>query len=82
VYEGNFNKKYNYNPKQLKYCIKKNWKKTPTNPIGKRGEIMVKGAMGAKVKVLFQELHMPCVISVLVQKLKFCISNTLFNTTF
>jgi hypothetical protein len=27
-------------------------------------------------------LHMPCTISTLVHNLKFCISNTLFNTTF
>jgi hypothetical protein len=33
------------------------------------------------VKVFFQELHMTCVIFVLVYNLKFCILNTHFNTT-
>ncbi len=45
------------------------------------GEIMVKGARGAKVKVFFQGLHMTCVIFVLVYNL-FYISNTPLNTTF
>jgi hypothetical protein len=43
---------------------------------------MVKGTMGANVKVLFQGLHMTRVIFVLVYKLKFCISDTPFNTAF
>jgi hypothetical protein len=47
-----------------------------------RGEITIKGAKGAKVKVLFQGLHMTCVIPKLVYNLKFCISNTPFNTAF
>ncbi len=46
------------------------------------GEIMIKGARGAKVKVLFQGLHMTCVIFALVYSLKFCISNIPFNTAF
>ncbi len=46
------------------------------------GEITAKGAKGAKVKVLFQGLHMTNVIFVLVYKLKFCISDTPFSTTF
>jgi len=44
------------------------------------GEIMVKGAKGAKVKVLCQ--HMTCVIYVLVYDLKFCISDIPFNMHF
>jgi len=40
------------------------------------GEIMVKGTKGAKVKVLFQGLHMTCVIFALVYNLKFCILDT------
>jgi len=43
---------------------------------------MVKGAKGAKVKLLFQGLHMTCVISVLVYNLKFCILDTPFNIAF
>jgi len=43
---------------------------------------MVKGAKGAKVKVIFQGLHMTCVIFMLVYNLKFCISGTPFNITF
>jgi hypothetical protein len=46
------------------------------------GEIMVKGTRGAKVKVLFQELHMTCVIYVLVYNLKFYILDTPFNIAF
>jgi hypothetical protein len=46
------------------------------------GEIMVKKARGAKVKVIFQGLHMTHVIFVLVYNLKFCISNTPFKITF
>jgi hypothetical protein len=37
---------------------------------------MVKRAKGAKVKVLFQGLHMTCVIYVLVYNLKFYILDT------
>jgi hypothetical protein len=46
------------------------------------GEIMIKGAKGAKVKVLFQGLHMTRVIFMLVYNLKFCILDTPFNNTF
>jgi hypothetical protein len=46
------------------------------------GEIMVKKARGAKVKVLFQGLHITRVIFALVYNLKFCISNTPFNNAF
>jgi hypothetical protein len=46
------------------------------------GEIMIKTTKNAKVKILFQGLHMTRVIFVLVYNLKFCISNTPFNTTF
>jgi hypothetical protein len=44
--------------------------------------MMIKVAKGVKVKVLFQGLHMTCVISVLVYNLKFGISNTPLNTAF
>jgi hypothetical protein len=44
-----------------------------------QGEKMVKGARGAKVKILLQGLHMTCVIFVLVYNLKICISNTPFH---
>jgi hypothetical protein len=43
---------------------------------------MVKGAKGAKVKVLFQGLHMTCVISILVYNSKFCISDTYLTLYF
>jgi hypothetical protein len=43
------------------------------------GENTVKGAKGAKVKVLFQELYMSHIIFVLVYNLKFYILNTQFN---
>jgi len=43
---------------------------------------MVKGARGAKVKILFQGLHMTHVIPVLVYNLKFYILNTPFNIAF
>jgi len=46
------------------------------------GEIMIKGAKGTKVKVLFQGLHMTCVIFVLVYNFKLYILDTPFNTTF
>jgi hypothetical protein len=46
------------------------------------GEIMIKGAKGTKVKVVFQGLHMTRVIFGLVYNLKFCISNTPFNIAF
>jgi len=46
------------------------------------GEIMVKRAKGAKVKVLFQGLHMTHVIFALVFNLKFCILDTPFNIAF
>jgi hypothetical protein len=39
------------------------------------GENMVKGAKGAKVKILFQELNMTHVIFVLVYNFKICISS-------
>jgi hypothetical protein len=40
------------------------------------GEITVKGTKGAKVKVLFQGLHMTRVILTLGYNLKFCFSDT------
>jgi len=46
------------------------------------GEIVVKRARGAKVKVLFQGLHMTHVIFVLVYNLKFYILDTPFNIAF
>jgi hypothetical protein len=46
------------------------------------GEITVKGAKVAKVKVLFQGLHMTRVIFALVYNLKLCISDTPFNNVF
>ncbi len=44
-----------------------------------QGENMVIGAKGAKVKIIFQGLHMTRVIFMLVYNFKFCILNTLFN---
>jgi phosphatidylglycerophosphate synthase len=44
------------------------------------GEITIKGARGAKVKVFFQGLHITCVIFVLVYNLRICILGTLFVT--
>jgi hypothetical protein len=46
------------------------------------GEIMIKRAKGAKVKVIFQGLHMTCVILALVYNLKFLILDTPLRTTF
>jgi hypothetical protein len=46
------------------------------------GENMVKGAKGAKVKFLFQGLHMTHVFFMLVYNFKICISNIPFNTAF
>jgi len=46
------------------------------------GEIMIKGAKGAKVKVIFQGLHMTHVILALVYNFKFCISDSPFNIAF
>jgi hypothetical protein len=43
---------------------------------------MVKKARDAKVKVIFQGLHMTCVIYVLVYNLKFYILDTPFNIAF
>jgi len=43
---------------------------------------MVKGARGTKVKIIFQALHMTCVIVVLViYTLNFYIVDTQFNIT-
>jgi len=47
-----------------------------------QGENMAKGPTNIKVKVLFQGLHMTCVIFVLVYNFKFLISNIAFNITF
>jgi len=46
------------------------------------GENMVNGAKGAKVKVIFQGLHMTRVIFVLVYNFYFFILGISFNTTF
>jgi hypothetical protein len=46
------------------------------------GEIMVKGARGATLKVIFQGLHMIHVIFMLIYNLKFCTLNTPFNIAF
>lgn len=43
------------------------------------GENMVKGAKNAKVKVIFQGLHMTCVIIVVIYTLNFYIIDTQFN---
>jgi hypothetical protein len=43
---------------------------------------MVKGAKGAKVKVIFQGLQMTHVICTLVYNLKLCISDTSFSIAF
>jgi hypothetical protein len=45
------------------------------------GENMIKRSRGAKLNVLFQGLHMICVIFVLVYNFKFYILGTSFNTT-
>jgi len=45
------------------------------------GEITIKGARGAKVKIFFQGLHMICVIFALVYNLQFCILDAQFNPT-
>jgi hypothetical protein len=47
-----------------------------------KGENMVEGAKGTKVKVFFQGLHMKSIIFVLVYNLISYIFNTPFNTTF
>jgi hypothetical protein len=44
-------------------------------------ENMVKGTKGAKVKIIFQGLHMTFVI-VLIYNFKFCVLNTPFNISF
>jgi hypothetical protein len=49
---------------------------------GDWGENTIKGAKGAKVKILFQGLHMRCVVFVLVYNFKFCILGTPFNIAF
>jgi hypothetical protein len=46
------------------------------------GEITIKGARGAKVKVFFQGLHMTSVIIALIYNLKFYISDNPFSTAF
>jgi hypothetical protein len=43
------------------------------------GENTIKGAKGARVKVIFQGLHMTHVIFVLAYNLKFCILDIQFN---
>jgi hypothetical protein len=53
-----------------------------SNQILFQGENTVKKARGAKVKVLFQGLHMTCVVFVLVYNLKICIFIISCNTTF
>jgi len=46
-------------------------------------ENMVKGVRGAKVKVLFQRLHITCVIKfVLIYNFKFYVLGTLLKITF
>jgi hypothetical protein len=45
------------------------------------GENTTKRAKGAKVKVLFQGLHITHFIRVLVYNLKICILDTQLNTT-
>jgi hypothetical protein len=47
-----------------------------------KGEIMVKGAKGGKVKVFFQELDVTHVIFALIYNLKFYILDTSFSTAF
>jgi hypothetical protein len=47
-----------------------------------KGEIMVKGAKGGKVKVPFQGLHVTHVVFALVYNLKLCILDTPFSATF
>jgi len=46
------------------------------------GENIIKKAKGNKVKVLFQGLHMTCVIFVLVYNFIFYILSTFVNITF
>jgi hypothetical protein len=43
---------------------------------------MIKGTKGAKVKILFQGLHMTHVVFVLIYKFKSYISSTPFNIAF
>jgi hypothetical protein len=52
-----------------------------TRPYQKQDLLGENTVKGAKVKTIFQGLHMTCVISTLVYNLKFCIKlNTQFNT--
>jgi len=46
------------------------------------GETTVKGAKDAQIKVLFQGLHMTCLIFVLIYNFKFGILGTPFNIAF
>jgi hypothetical protein len=46
------------------------------------GEIIIKRAKGMKVKVIFQGLHMACVIRALIYNLKFYILDTPFISAF
>ncbi len=70
-YEEPFKKHFNVIIK-AQYCY----------PKGQKGEITVKGPKCTKVKVLFQGLHMTCVIFVLVYNLKFYNLETPFNIAF
>jgi hypothetical protein len=47
----------------------------------KKGENIVNGVTNIKVKVLFQRLHITCVIFVFIYNLKIYILGTQFNAT-
>jgi hypothetical protein len=63
----------------MKYCLNKINIRLFTQQMG---ENTVKEARGTKVKVLFQGLHMTCVIYVLVYNFIICILTTVINTAF
>ncbi len=67
---------YMFLPRTMDFFTNFFFLKFKSNPLG---ENMVKKAISAKVKILFQGLHMTQVIFVLVYNLKFCILDTQFN---
>ncbi len=71
--------------KNLRCCITKEQICNQALPFRKMyhySENMIKGNMGAKVKVFLQGLHMTCVSFMSVYNLKICILGTPFNITF
>jgi hypothetical protein len=67
---------------KLRMAINKLKKDAYHMTLPQNGENMVKGTKGAKVEVIFQGLHITCVIFVLVYNFKFCISYIPFNIAF